>query len=151
MRSVPGLAVFVVLVLAAGYSGSMFGPGTWYAALTKPPLNPPDWVFAPVWTVLYLAIAVAAWRVWRTGQAVALPLALWLAQLAANALWSYLFFGIERPDLAFVDILVLLALAIATAVAFKRRDRLAGWLMVPYAAWVSFATYLNAGIWYLNS
>ncbi len=150
MRNVLALIAFIVLVGLAGYSGASFGPGAWYEALTKPPLNPPNWVFAPVWTLLYLAIAVAGWRVWRIGEAVAVPLALWLAQLVLNALWSFLFFGINRADLALIDILMLLALVIATAVAFMRRDRVAGGLMVPYAMWVSFATYLNAGIWYLN-
>jgi len=144
------LAVFVLIVAAAAAFGAMFAPGQWFASLQRPPFAPPDWLFAPVWTVLYLCIAVAAWLVWRAGGKVAAALVLWALQLALNALWSLLFFGFERPDLALLDIGVLLAIVIATTVAFYRLRRAAGFLFLPYAAWVAFAGYLNAGFWLLN-
>lgn len=150
MRSLVAFGVFLLLVALAAASGAMFEPGAWYEALRKPPLNPPNWIFAPVWTLLYLGIAVAGWLVWRKGAATTVPLGFWLAQLALNALWSYLFFGINQTGLALVEIVVLLVMVVSTAVAFLRIDSVAGALMIPYAAWVSFATYLNAGIWYLN-
>ncbi|NNL64995.1 MAG: tryptophan-rich sensory protein [Myxococcales bacterium] len=152
-RDILSLAGFVFLTLAVGAIGSQFLPGPWYEALEKPPGNPPNQVFGPVWTALYIAIAVAAWRVWRRGASGAEtrgPLALWGAQLVVNALWSWLFFGLERVGIALLDIGLLLGLVIATGLAFHRVDRVAGLLFVPYAAWVAFATYLNAGLWWLN-
>lgn len=150
MRSLLSLGVFVALVGLAAYFGARFTPGPWYEALHKPPLNPPSWVFGPVWTVLYVTIAVAAWLVWRARPASTLPLALWCTQLLLNAAWSPLFFGLERPGLALVDISVLLPTVVATAVSFHRVLPRAGVLFVPYIAWVAFAAYLNAGLWLLN-
>jgi len=148
MRS---LAVFVLIVAVAAAFGAMFAPGQWFASLQRPPLAPPDWLFAPVWTVLYLCIAVAAWIIWRAGSGrVSVALVLWTLQLTLNALWSLLFFGLERPDLALLDISMLLATVIATTIAFYRLRRSAGFLFLPYAAWVAFAGYLNAGFWLLN-
>jgi tryptophan-rich sensory protein len=146
----PALGVFVVLVAGAALFGALFEPGAWYAALRKPPLTPPNWVFAPAWITLYLGIAVAGWLVWRAQRQIGTPLRLWYAQLVLNALWSALFFGLQRPGLALLEILALLALVLATTAAFLRIRPLAGWLFVPYAAWVAFAAYLNAGVWYLN-
>ena len=134
----------------ASFFGAQFVPGAWYEALQKPPLNPPNWIFAPVWSALYLAVAVAGWLVWRSGPTSRLPLALWGSQLALNAAWSWLFFGLERPGLALINILILLAVLLATLISFHRIHPWAGRLFVPYAAWVMFATYLNAGLWYLN-
>lgn len=150
MHSAVALVVFLALVAAAASFGAQFVPGEWYASLRKPPLTPPSWVFAPAWTVLYLAIAVAAWLVWRSGGDRRRALALWCAQLVLNAAWSWLFFGLQRPGVALVEIAVLLALVVLTAIAFRRIHPLAGLLMAPYAAWVAFATYLNAGLWHLN-
>lgn len=150
MRPVVSLAFFILLVAGAAWFGAHFEPGSWYASLERPPLAPPNWIFAPVWTLLYLGIAVAGWLVWRCGSANTVPLALWGAQLALNALWSFLFFGLERPALALVEILVLLFLVVGTAVVFFRIRPLAGWLFVPYAVWLGFASYLNAGFWFLN-
>jgi len=144
------LAIFVALVALAALFGAQFEPGPWYEGLDKPPLNPPNWVFGPVWSLLYLAIAIAGWLVWRARPASAEPLALWGSQLVLNAGWSLLFFGLHRPGIALVEILLLLALLIATTVSFFRVRALGGLLLVPYAAWVSFAAYLNAGLWYLN-
>lgn len=148
-RSAAAFAVFLGLVAAAALFGSLFQPGAWYPRLEKPPLTPPGWIFAPVWSVLYLSIAVAGWLVWRAGGG-AIPLFLWAAQLLLNALWSLLFFGLQRPGLALVEIAVLLALVIAATVVFFRVRALAGALFVPYALWVGFAAYLNAGLWVLN-
>jgi benzodiazapine receptor len=150
MREYVPLGVFVLLVACAAVFGAQFQPGPWYAGLRKPPLNPPSWVFGPVWTVLYLAIAVAGWLVWRARPESALPLSLWAAQLVLNGAWSYLFFGLRRPGAALVEILTLLVVLFITTASFFRVGRVPGALFLPYTAWVSFAAYLNAGIWYLN-
>jgi len=145
------LALLASLLLAFGaaFLGAQSGPGEWYAGLRKPSWNPPGWVFGPVWTVLYAAMAVAAWRVWKAGDSRP-ALALYAVQLALNAAWSWLFFGLHRPGLAFVDIVALWAAILATTLAFFPKDRAAGWLMVPYLAWVSFAAVLNFTLWRMN-
>jgi len=154
MRAILTFGVFLLLVAGAAFVGAQFTPGPWYESLRRPPLAPPNWIFGPVWSALYLAIAVAAFLVWRARapeqSGVRLGLSLWAIQLGLNALWSYLFFGLERPGLALLEIIVLLAVIIATAVVFGSVRRAAGLLFVPYAAWVTFATYLNAGFWWLN-
>lgn len=150
MRAVSALGIFIALVASVAFLGAQFQPGPWYENLHKPPLNPPDWVFGPVWSVLYLAIAVAGWLVWRTRPASARPLALWGSQLLLNAAWSLLFFGLHLPGVALVEIALLLALLIVTTASFFRVDTLAGALFLPYTGWVFFAAYLNAGLWYLN-
>lgn len=147
---VPSLIVFVLCVAMVATFGANFRPEAWFAALAKPEWNPPRQVFAPVWTVLYLAIAAAGWRVWRsTGRMVA-ALHVWVAQLILNGLWSFVFFGLHRIDIALVDISLLLALILLFVVIARRHSRLASWLFVPYAAWVGFATALNFAIWRLN-
>ncbi len=148
--AVGSLIVFLVLVGAAASFGGMFAPGEWYESLRKPLLNPPSWVFPPVWTALYLCIAVAGWRFWRQRRRINSGLVLWGLQLVANAVWSFLFFGLQRPGLALLDILALLALIVATTLAFARVDRIAAALLCPYLLWVAFATYLNSGLWLLN-
>lgn len=150
MRAFLPLLPFLGLVAGAAFFGATFQPGAWYEGLRKPPGNPPNWVFGPVWTVLYVAIAVAAFRVWRVQPGPSVALGLWAVQLALNALWSWLFFGLERAGLALIDIVGLLALLAATTVAFFGVDRTAGWLFLPYVTWVAYATYLNAGLWLLN-
>lgn len=150
VRDLGALGIFIALVALAALFGAQFEPGPWYEGLRKPPLNPPNWVFAPVWSLLYLAIAIAGWLVWRARLASSRSLVLWGSQLALNAVWSLLFFGLHCPSIALVEILLLLALLIATTISFFRVRGLAGLLLVPYAAWVSFAAYLNAGLWYLN-
>ena len=142
--------MFVVLVALAALFGSQFTPGPWYEALREPPLNPPARVFGPVWSILYLAMAVAAWIVWEARPASRLPLTLWGVQLVLNAAWSWLFFGLQLPGLALLDIALLLVVLVATTMAFFRVRTAAGALMVPYVAWVAFAAYLNAGFWWLN-
>lgn len=146
-------AVSLAAVLAVASFGAQFGPGEWYRGLEKPSFNPPNWVFGPVWSLLYLGMAFAAWLVWmkRNEAAVALPLALYAAHLMLNGLWSWLFFGLHRTGLAFVEILVLEALIVIVLVLFWRVRPLAGALLIPYAAWVGFASVLNFAIWRLNA
>ncbi len=122
---------------------------TWYVTLAAPPGTPPNWLFAPVWTVLYVMMGVAAWRVWcrqRSGSA----LRLWGWQLAANAVWTPAFFALHSPRAALAIILALLVLLGATIHAFRRIDRWAAWLLLPYLGWSLYATYLNIGFWWLN-
>lgn len=138
-----------MLVVGGGtLIGSLTGPDAWYASLQKPSFNPPNWVFGPVWTVLYVLIAVAGWRVWRHGDT-ALQ-GLWWLQLGLNFLWNPVFFAAHRIDLALVVIALLLAsIAGFMALAF-RRDRTSFALFVPYALWVGFASALNAAFHVLN-
>ncbi len=153
MKSTLGLVVSLGVTLAAGWIGSRFAPGEWYAALAKPSWNPPGYLFGPVWSILYLHMAVSAWLVWRkagfSGAGVALGL--FLLQLILNALWSYLFFGLHRPDLAFIDIVALWLVILATLLAFWPISGPAGLLLLPYLAWVSFASALNLQLWRLNA
>ena len=145
------LAGFLVLCLGAGALGGWTTAQAvidWYPNLVKPSFNPPPWIFGPVWTLLYIMMAVAAWLAWQTGARAALVL--FFIQLALNCAWSFLFFGLKSPGLALIEILVLWAAIAATLVAFYRHSRAAGWLMAPYLAWVSFAAVLNAAIWRLN-
>jgi benzodiazapine receptor len=156
LRAWLALAGFVALAFAASAVGGLVtetGPGSWYAGLRKPSFNPPGWVFGPVWTVLYVLIGVSAWLVWRRrGVAGARgPLLIWLVQLVLNSVWTLLFFGARRPDLAFVEIVAMWAAIVATILAFRRVRPLAGWLLVPYLAWVTFAAVLNFALWRLNA
>ncbi len=148
-------AGFIVVTMAVGGSGAAATASnlsTWYAALRKPPFNPPNAVFGPVWTVLYISMAIAAWRVWRSAPPAPRRTALVLygVQLVLNFLWSVIFFGLRQPGAAFAEVLVLFAAVMATGAAFWRQDRWAGVIMVPYAAWVAFAGVLNLAVWRLN-
>lgn len=147
-----GFLLLCLLVSAAGGAITATSVGGWYQDLEKPPFNPPDWVFAPVWTTLYVFMAVAAWRVWRSGPWAETRLALsaWGAQLALNLAWSFLFFGLKSLGGAFLEVLVLLAAIVVTAGLFRRHDAWAALLFVPYIAWVAFATVLNGALWHLN-
>ena len=152
-----GLALvgFVGLCLLVGAAGgAVTAPAIrgWYLSLARPPGVPPDFVFGPVWTTLYVLMGVAAWLVWRRlglGEARA-ALRLWGWQLAVNALWSPVFFALHSLGGALAVILVLLGLIVLTWRAFLRVRPVAGWLLLPYLAWVCYATYLNAGFWWLN-
>jgi tryptophan-rich sensory protein len=153
MASIVWLVVFILVVLGVSALGGMATDTRgWFEALTKPAFNPPSWVFGPVWTVLYVMMAVAAWRVLlRAGWAAARrAMTLFGVQLALNLAWSWLFFAAQRPDLALVDIVALDLAVLATGWAFRRHDRLAAWLLVPYACWIAFATALNADFVRLN-
>ncbi len=152
-RSVLMLVLSLALVAVVAVVGGLAAAdaGDTYRALERPAWAPPQWLFGPAWTVLYAAMAVAAWRVWRAvGTLEDRALALYGVQLALNLIWTPLFFALERRGLALVDILVLDVLVAATLVLFWRRDRLAGALMAPYLAWVLYATSLNAAIVVLN-
>lgn len=152
-RLLLALGGWLLLCFAAASLGAWFPPGEWYASLNKPAWNPPGWIFGPVWTALYTMMAVAAWLVWRQGgwSRQRTPLVLFAVQLALNALWTPLFFGLHRPDLAFAGIVALWLAICATMVAFRRVSRPAVWLLAPYLAWVSFAAALNLTLWRMNS
>jgi tryptophan-rich sensory protein len=156
LNGLPAAAAFVAVSLMVGAIGGFAtaaSVATWYASLRKPPFNPPNAIFAPVWTTLYVVMALAAWRVWRRtgyrgkGRA---PLTLYAVQLALNLAWSLIFFGMRAPGPALLEIIVLLAAIVATALAFWRVDRIAGFMFAPYLLWVSFATLLNFEVWRLN-
>ncbi len=153
LRALLGLAGWVLVTLAVAVLAGLAAPGDWYAGLRKPAWTPPNWLFGPVWSALYLMMAFAAWLVWRHGgfERQALPLAAYLLQLALNGLWSWVFFGWQRPGLAFLEILLLWAAILGTAWRFARVSRPAAWLLAPYLAWVSFAAVLNFALWRLNA
>jgi tryptophan-rich sensory protein len=147
-----GLVIFAAVCLAvAGIGGLVTARSvpTWYARLHKPPWTPPAWVFGPVWTALYLMMACAAWLVWRRAGA-AVPLILFFVQLALNGAWTPIFFGLKLPGPAFGVIVALWWAILATTIAFWRATPLAGALMLPYLAWVTFAGALNFAIWRMN-
>lgn len=153
--SLLGLVLLIgvsLLAMAIGGGVTNQSLAVWYDGLRKPPFNPPGWAFGVVWPILYVAMAVAAWLVWRarglTGARVALTL--YAVQLALNVLWSLFFFGMRNPGLALLDILALLVAIVATMRAFAPISRAAAWLLAPYLAWVAFATVLNAWIWWYN-
>ena len=149
MTAVLSFAVFVALVVGAAWTGARFRPGAWYRALDKPGWTPPDLVFPVVWGVLYVAIAAAGWLVWRA-DGWSLSLALWGVQLVLNAAWSWLFFGLRRMRLAFIDI-ALLWLAIASFIAAAWPVSMTSALLfLPYLAWVSLAAALNLSIMHRN-
>jgi benzodiazapine receptor len=154
VRQISGLVGWLALTFAAAATGGVASAdaGVFYRQLALPPWAPPAWLFAPVWSVLYLLMGIAAWLVWQArglrGASVALTF--YVAQLAANALWTWLFFAWKRGGLAFGEILILWALILGTAIAFWRVRPLAGLLLLPYLAWVAFAGALTYAIWQLN-
>ncbi len=151
-RQIIGVILFVGLCLAVGFIASTWSPGEWYQTINKPSWTPPSWVFGPVWTLLYIMMGVAAWLVWRefgfSGARIAL--AVFFSQLALNFLWSYLFFGIQNPGAAFIDLVLLWIAILVTIVLFWNRNRIAGALLLPYLAWVTYAGSLNLGVWVMN-
>jgi len=153
MKSALALAGWLALCFGAASLGGIFMPGDWYATLKKPSWNPPGWIFGPVWSALYMMMAVAAWLVWKRGGFAGhrRPLALFLTQLVLNATWTPLFFGLHWPGIAFTEIVLLWLAIAATLAAFRPVSRAAAWLLAPYLAWVSFATVLNFALWRLNS
>jgi tryptophan-rich sensory protein len=146
-----GWLALVVVVAAIGAAASVHA-GTFYSGLVRPDWAPPPSVFGPVWAVLYVLMGLAAWIVWRKSgfRSARGALALFMAQLALNASWSWLFFAWHRGALAFADVVLLWATVLGTAVAFWRTNRLAGAMLLPYLAWVSFAAALNFSVWQLN-
>lgn len=143
---------FMAACLLAAMTGAFFRPGEWYEGLKKPSWRPPNRLFAPVWTALYVMIAVSGWLVWREAgfAGAALPLAVYALQLVLNAAWTPLFFGLQRPDLGFVDIVLVWLSIIATIALFWPIQVVAAFLLVPYLVWVTFATALNLAVWRLN-
>ncbi|HEV7279347.1 MAG TPA: TspO/MBR family protein [Pirellulaceae bacterium] len=169
LRSAFVLLAWIALCFGAAALGSTATApaiGGWYRTLAKPEWTPPDSVFGPVWTALYLMMAVAAWLVWRTpvranaapaesavpatSGSVAPALTLFVVQLALNVAWSWIFFGMRMPGWAAVEIVALWLAIAGTTLLFFRHSSLAGWLMTPYLAWVAFAAALNVAIWRLN-
>jgi tryptophan-rich sensory protein len=146
------LVAWVVLCFSASILGILFSPGEWYAQMNKPSWNPPSWLFGPVWTTLYLMMGLAAWLVWKKGgfKSQSRPLTLFLVQLTLNAAWSPLFFGLRNPGVAFVEILMLWCAIVATIIFFWKVNRWAALLLLPYLAWVSFASVLNFTLWRMN-
>jgi translocator protein len=145
------LIVFILLVAAAAFTGAQFEPGIWYEVIEKPGFTPPNWIFGPVWTLLYAFIAVAGWLAWKKyRKAFSPPMLAWAAQLILNAGWSWVFFGLNRPFLALIVILLLLNAITAFIFLVQPRSKAAAALFVPYALWVAFATALNFEIARLN-
>lgn len=150
------LVLFIIAAFATSAIGGLAtasSVGTWYPTLNKPSWNPPAWIFGPVWSLLYIAMSVAAWRVWlvrATAPGAGWTLRLWFAQLLLNALWSVLFFGLRSPGAAVIEIVPLWYLLVALQIRLARTDRVAAFLWAPYLAWVSFAAFLNFTIWRLN-
>ncbi len=144
------LALFILFTVGGGSLIGVYNlPGEWYAALVKPSFNPPNWIFGPVWTTLYVMIAVAGWRTWeRRFEGPAMQI--WFGQLAVNFVWSPAFFSVQSIGLALAIILLLLLLIVAFIAVSWNRDRISAWLFVPYLAWVSFATILNVSLYVLN-
>ncbi len=150
------LIASILASFAAGGIGTLFtfkAIPTWYAGLKKPPYTPPNWLFGPVWTTLYVLMAISVFLVWRNGLAVngaLLAFTLFWVQLALNALWSIVFFGMKSKGGGVITIIVLWLLILATVIASFRVSGWAGALLIPYIAWVSVASYLNIGVWILN-
>lgn len=152
IASILVLLGFVGACALAASMGAVFRPGDWYERLAKPSWRPPNRLFAPVWALLYLSIAVSGWLVWRTSgfAGAALPLAIYAVQLVLNAAWTPIFFGLHRIGSAFVEIVLLWLAIVATIAVFYPVHPGAAWLMLPYLAWVGFAAALNFAIWRLN-
>jgi benzodiazapine receptor len=151
------LLLSVAVPFFIGLFGSFFTTAdtlnNWYAGLNKPPFNPPDWIFGPVWTTLYIMMGISAFLVWRKGlddKVVRIALACFIIQLLLNAIWTPLFFGLQSPLLGLIDIVLLLNTIIVTIFVFSKISRSAALLLIPYLAWVSFATVLNASLYFLN-
>jgi tryptophan-rich sensory protein len=144
------LAAFLILCVGGGsFIGTQNLPGDWYDGLTKPFFNPPSWLFGPVWTVLYAMIAVAGWRTWMR-DANGFLMKIWFAQIALNFTWSPVFFTYHWMLFAALIIILMIALTVYFIAKVWSKDRLAGWLMVPYLGWISFAFLLNISLWWLN-
>lgn len=156
MNNIFKLIIAIIISEIAGIIGSVFTISTiptWYATLIKPALNPPAWIFGPVWTTLYALMGISAFLVWKKGwdrRDVRKALAVFGLQLVLNAIWSIIFFGLHSPLWALVDIILMWLAIIWTMVLFYKISKPAMWLLVPYILWVSFAAYLNYSIWILN-
>ena len=156
MKKIYKLIISLLVPQLAGGIGSIFTVGSvndWYPVLVKPALNPPAWVFGPVWTALFALMGIAAFLVWKKGlerRDVKIALGIFVFQLALNTLWSIIFFGLHSPGGALIEIVFLWLAILATIIAFAKISKPAAWLLAPYILWVSFAAYLNWSIWMLN-
>ncbi|WP_394776373.1 TspO/MBR family protein [Flavobacterium sp.] len=157
MNKVVKIIIALVICLMVGYSASTVtrpSVETWYPTIIKPVFNPPNWIFMPMWTLLYILMAVAAGLVWdkikEQNEEVKKALGFFLIQLTLNAIWSYLFFGLKNPMLALIEIALLWLMIYETYLKFVKTNKTAGYLLIPYMAWVAFAAILNASIWWLN-
>lgn len=157
MQRIIRIVLVVMTCLVVGYlSGKVTQESitTWYPTLVKPVFNPPNWLFAPVWTILYIMMGVAGGLIWNyvetDRETVKKAFLFFIIQLGLNAMWSYLFFGLHNPLLALIEIVLLWLMIFETYSQFKKIDKIAGMLLIPYLAWVAFATMLNASIWWLN-
>lgn len=139
----------LLLTFAAPAIGLQWPPGEWYHGINKPSWNPPGWIFGPVWSVLYLMMAAAAFLVWRK-EGWSRAMNAWLVQLVFNAAWTPLFFGAQRIDWACTCIIAMWFAILVTILCYWKTSKVAAWLMVPYLGWVSFATVLNATLWVMN-
>jgi len=152
VRRFASLVVFVLLCFSVAATGRFFPPDSWYASLARPTYAPPNWVFGPVWTVLYLLMAISGWLVWTERDSASKRLAMlaYSAQLLLNATWSAIFFGLHQPGWALFEICLLWAAILTTMLLFHHHSKIAAALFMPYLAWVSFATLLNYGFWSFN-
>ena len=153
LRQTLGLIGWILLTFLAPLGGAFSPPGAWYQTLNKPDWNPPAWIFGPVWTVLYMSMAVAAWLVWRRGgfQVQKRPLTLFLIQLGLNAAWTPVFFGAHQIGASLIVLVALCLAVLLTWRAFAAVQRLPGLLFIPYLAWVCFAAWLNFTLWRINA
>jgi len=152
-RKVRGLKFFLIATLGVGATASLFTQpsiANWYAGLRHPAIDPPNWVFAPVWTALYIMMAVAAWRVWRKTGLKSVEMVAFALQLGLNFAWSAIFFGLHQIGAALIEIMALDLAVLAALILFARRDLWAGLLLLPYLAWVTFASVLTHAFWRLN-
>jgi benzodiazapine receptor len=157
INKITKIVIALIICLMVGYSASIVtrpSVESWYPTIIKPGFNPPNWIFMPVWTLLYILMAVAAGLVWdkikEQNQEVKVALGFFLIQLTLNAIWSYIFFGLKNPMLALIEIALLWLMIYETYLKFTKINKTAGYLLIPYMAWVAFAGILNAGIWWLN-
>ena len=156
IKKISKLILFILICQLTGIIGYLFtAPAIdeWYDSINKPFFNPPNWLFSPVWIILYLLMGISLYLIWGKGikqKKIRKAVNLFFIQLILNSLWSYLFFGLRSPFLGFIEIIVLFFFISLTAIHFYRISKKAGWLFAPYVLWVAFASVLNFSIWYLN-
>ncbi|MBD3313666.1 tryptophan-rich sensory protein [Candidatus Woesearchaeota archaeon] len=153
LKSIPKLIASIIIPNLVGLIGSLFtrtGIDSWYSNITKPSFNPPNYVFGPVWTTLFVLMGISFYLIWTSGKNIKWAVIIFIVQLLLNTMWSILFFGLSNPMLAFIEIIILIAAIIANIIVFYRIRPAAAYLLIPYILWVSFAAVLNFRIWMLN-